>query len=98
MYPGKCSCGFQAADSHELGDHLREVFMPDNDTAQDGQAHAEAARDNPSPRPAPPAICQCLCGFTAVDLAGLDDHLLSAFTPADSIGYDGHEHVPASRG
>lgn len=97
MHAGTCTCGYQAVGSDELGDHLREMFTSDSDTAPDGQVHAEAARDNPSPPSTPPAICQCLCGFTAVDMAGLDDHLLSAFTPADGIGYDGHEHVPASR-
>ncbi len=95
MHSGRCACGYHAADSDELSDHLREMFTPEDDKDASGQVHAEASRDHPSSRSAPATAYQCLCGFTAGDIAGIDDHLLSAFTPAGSVGHDGDRHVPA---
>ena len=83
MCPSHCSCGYQATDLNELGDHLREVFIPDDDKDADGQQHAETAHDSRA----------CLCGFMADGIVGLDAHLLAAFMPSDAIGRDGIEHV-----
>jgi hypothetical protein len=96
MPAGTCTCGFQATDCDELSDHLHELFTPEDDKDASGQVHAEASRDHPSSHSAPVAVYQCLCGFTAGDVTGIDDHLLSAFTPADSIGHDGDRHVPVT--
>ena len=86
-----------------------EAFIPADDIALDGQVHAEAAAPAGTRATAPPnghsyasrapshASCQCLCGFSAGDVAELDAHLLAAFTPADAIGHDGREHVLVPR-
>jgi hypothetical protein len=66
------------------------MFTPGDDTAPDGQVHAEAANGAAS------AGLACLCGFTAGGIAGLDAHLARAFTPADRIGRDGDRHDRAS--
>lgn len=102
MTDHRCSCGYAAASDDDLADHLGEMFSPQDDTAADGQVHAEAARDTPDgPQgPSRPAgttstTWTCLCGFEAADIAQFDAHLVSAFTPADHIGHDGHEHVTA---
>jgi hypothetical protein len=63
------------------------MFIPADDTAPDGQAHAEAARTDP-------ATLTCRCGFTG-DIADFDQHLIDVFTPADAIGLDGKKHDPA---
>jgi hypothetical protein len=78
----QCACGYLAGSRDELGDHLREMFTPDDDKDAGGQPHAEAAHDNRA----------CLCGFEADDTAGLDSHLLAVFTPPGAIGRDGREH------
>ncbi len=82
MSQNTCRCGFTAADSDELAEHLGEVFIPAGDVGPDGVAHAEDASDNRA----------CLCGFTGPDAAALDAHLLASFTPADGIGRDGRRH------
>jgi hypothetical protein len=83
----RCSCGYEATDQESVADHLGEQFISGNDTAPDGQLHAEAPRDESS------TGWTCLCGFTASDFAVLDAHLLAAFTPPDSIGADGRAHI-----
>jgi hypothetical protein len=86
-----CYCGYAAASADDLTDHLAEMFTPDGDAAADGQRHAEAADD--TPWPALPPTRRCLCGFEAGDIAQLDVHLLTAFTPADAVGRDGNRHT-----
>lgn len=86
-----CLCGHAAADADDLADHLAEMFTPDDDMAADGRRHAEAA-DGTS-LPAASAIRKCLCGFEAADIARLDAHLLTAFTPDDAVGRDGSQHT-----
>lgn len=85
-----CLCGYGAASAEDLGDHLAEMFTPDDDTAPDGQTHAEAAHDTASDT-ANPGL-SCLCGFTGHSIADLDEHFARAFTPADRIGRDGGKH------
>jgi hypothetical protein len=89
-----CLCGFAACGPEELTDHLHEAFMRDDDKGQDGIRHAEAAIDTATSGN-PPSCLECLCGFTTASIAGLDDHLLRAFTPADQTAEDGlrHSHV-----
>ena len=88
MYP--CTCGYEAAEAEELGDHLAEMFTPADDRDARGITHAEVARD----RAAPPAYT-CLCGHAAGDRAALDAHLLGVFTPPSGIGHDGLAHTAA---
>lgn len=38
----------------------------------------------------------CLCGFSDGTADGLDQHLLTIFTPTDRIGLDGNRHAVAS--
>jgi len=83
-----CTCGYEAAEAEELGDHLAEMFTPTDDRDARGITHAEVARD----RSAPPAYT-CLCGHAAGERAALDAHLLGAFTPASGIGHDGLAHA-----
>jgi hypothetical protein len=87
-----CACGYQATSAEDLRDHFAEMFTPDDDTAPDGQVHAEAANGAASARTG----LACLCGFTADGIADLDAHLARAFTPADRIGRDGDRHDRAS--
>ena len=84
-----CTCGYEAAEAEELGDHLAEMFTPADDRDARGITHAEVARD----RSALPAYT-CLCGH-ADERAALDSHLLGAFTPASGIGHDGLAHAVA---
>lgn len=86
-----CSCGYKADSPEDLNDHLGEAFIPGNDAAPDGQAHAEVARDGDAP--VSPGR-RCACGFAAPDAVALDQHILAALTPADHVGLDGHRHVP----
>jgi hypothetical protein len=44
-----------------------------------------------------PDALGCLCGYLADSLAGLDAHLLAAFTPADAIDRAGVRHAPPAR-
>ena len=69
----KCACGFtEAAGADEtIGDHLVEVFAPDDGKADDGRVHLEGA-----------VALSCLCGAGGSAQA-LDAHLLAMFTPAD---------------
>jgi hypothetical protein len=91
-----CACGYEADTPIDLADHLGEAFIPlSHDTGADGRAHAERVPDGDSPGP---VTLACTCGLTAPDAAGLDEHLLRAFTPADSTGLDGHRHAPGQAG
>jgi hypothetical protein len=84
MAAARCSCGFtEAAGGDEtIGDHLREVFTPEDDRGSDGKVHREGDRD---------LFCTCGTGGSAQIL---DAHFLEVFTPADSIGRDGAGHWP----
>jgi hypothetical protein len=42
------------------------------------------------------AAFACLCGDAFDHLGKLDDHLLTAFIPADRIGFDGRIHAPGA--
>lgn len=96
MTDRRCLCGYAAASADDLADHMAEMFTPDDDTAADGQRHAEAADD--TSWPATPATWKCLCGFTAGDSTQLDAHLLTAFTPGGAVGRDGNRHTAAKSG
>jgi hypothetical protein len=96
----RCSCGHAAGDPDEFGDHFRLVFDPPGDTGNDGRAHAELAAGHARaalglPAGVPLPRHACACGFASEDTAQFDDHLLTAFTPADRVGSDGQRHVPA---
>ena len=74
-------------------DHLSEALVPDDDLTAEGDVHAECASAADSKA--------CLCGFSAIDPAGLDTHLLTAFTSGDGLGRDGRAHggcEPAAAG
>jgi len=75
-----CSCGFTPTVDETLADHLGEMFIPDDDTDEAGQRHAETGART------------CLCGHTATSGAGLDAHLLAAFTSPGHLGRDGRAH------
>jgi hypothetical protein len=62
------------------GDHLREVFTPEDDTGPDGKVHLEGEAD---------LFCMCGIGGSADKR---DSHFLEVFTSADSVGRDGVEH------
>lgn len=89
-----CECGYAATSPEDLRDHLAEMFTPDDDTAPDGQRHAEAVRGNPDET----MPLRCLCGYVADGVPVLDDHLLRAFTPGNQVGRDGRTHVPRRQG
>jgi hypothetical protein len=83
-----CACGFGSVSAEELGDHVGEMVIPPDDTAPDGQLHAEAARDAASP-----AGCRCVCGFRSDSMTGVDEHLLGVFAGSGAIGRDGRRHA-----
>jgi hypothetical protein len=90
-----CACGYEAASADDLGDHLAEAFTPHDDRAPDGQVHAEAASDAARwDAASAPRTLACLCGYLATSIAGLDAHLLDAFTPANRTSRDGARHEP----
>ena len=78
----QCTCGFtEAAGADEtIGDHLLEVFAPDDGRGPDGLVHLEGEQA---------LLCLCGAGGSAADL---DAHFLAVFTPADSVGRDGNKH------
>jgi hypothetical protein len=96
MTQDRCTCGYQAENPDDLAIHFGEMFIPDDDTAPDGQAHNEAAQDKHRPsEPQAPRTLTCRCGFTAT-ADDFDHHLLAIFTPADRIGLDSKRHAPAA--
>jgi hypothetical protein len=92
MTNNSCGCGYQASSPEDLTDHLAETLIPDDDTAPDGQVHAEAARDEPHIG----GILACLCGFTGT-ASELDEHFLRALAPRDMTGRDDQVHRLASQ-
>ena len=89
MARARCSCGFteDASADYTIGDHLFEVFAPDDGRGPDGTVHLEGA-----------TALFCLCGAGG-SAAKLDAHFAEVFTPDDSAGPDGVIHkVEASRG
>jgi hypothetical protein len=85
MDTAQCVCGFteDEAGDQTLGDHLFEVFTPDDDLGSDGLVHLEGQRK-----------LTCFCGLAAATSEELDAHLLALFTPDDDIGQDGKKHHP----
>jgi hypothetical protein len=83
----QCRCGYEATSGDELADHLGEQFIPADDTATDGQRHAELLRPG-----ADGTLWECLCGFSTVEMPEVDAHLLAVFTPPGAIGADGRRH------
>ena len=86
MTPARCVCGFtedQARDE-KIGDHLFEVFAPEDGRAADGLVHLEGE-----------ANLLCMCGAGG-SVSELDAHFLAVFMPADLVGRDGDKHEPVS--
>ena len=82
MINARCLCGFtedEAADE-TIGDHLFDVFAPDDGKGPDGNVHLEGE-----------APLYCLCGQGGSQQE-LDAHWLEIFTPVDAIGLDGISH------
>jgi len=88
MNSTQCTCGFteDKAGDQTIGDHLFEVFAPEDDKGSDGLVHVEGRQK-----------LACFCGLAAATTDELDAHLLAQFTPDDAIGRDGKEHhlIPA---
>jgi hypothetical protein len=84
MAGARCACGFSevAGVDGAIGDHLREVFTPDDDTGPDGTVHLEGETG---------LFC---VGGSGGSAERLDSHFLEAFTPVDSGGRDGVTHRP----
>jgi hypothetical protein len=82
----ECTCGFTETDGTDesIGDHLLEMFAPEDGRAADGLVHLEGEAN---------LFCMCGAGGSAQEL---DAHFLTVFTPADSIGRDGEKHQPTS--
>lgn len=83
MAGARCSCGFAAdeAEDYAIGDHLLEMFAPDDDKGADGRCHLEGE-----------SRLTCTCGLAVATAAQLDAHFLAMFTPDDAIGRDGKKH------
>jgi hypothetical protein len=82
----RCSCGFTEAADETIGDHLIEVFAPDDGQGPDGKVHLEGE-----------TALYCLCGQGG-SAPELEAHWLEVFTPADSVGRDGVRHAPQPAG
>jgi hypothetical protein len=82
MTPAQCVCGFteDEAGNETLGDHLLEVFAPEDGRAADGLVHLEGEQS-----------LSCMCGAGG-SIDELDAHFLAVFTPADLVGRDGRKH------
>jgi len=82
MTPAQCVCGFteDEAGNETLGDHLFEVFAPEDGRAADGLVHLEGEAE---------LFCMCGSGGTVDEL---DAHFLAVFIPTDLIGRDAHKH------
>jgi hypothetical protein len=82
MTAAQCSCGFtkDEAGDETIGDHLLEVFAPQDGRTADGLVHLEGEAD---------LFCMCGVGGSADEL---DTHFLAVFTPSDLIGRDGRKH------
>jgi hypothetical protein len=82
MTAAQCSCGFteDEAGDEAIGDHLLEVFAPQDGRAADGLVHMEGEAD---------LFCMCGVGGSADEL---DAHFLVVFTPPDLVGNDGRKH------
>jgi hypothetical protein len=91
MTDHECACGHAAASAEDLADHLGEQFIPPDDTASDGQRHAELVRPGGDG-----TLWECQCGFATVQMRALDAHLLLVFTPPDAVGPDGRVHAPVT--
>lgn len=89
MTAGQCVCGFtdDEAGDYTIGDHLLEVFVPQDDRGTDGSLHVEGERP-----------LTCLCGLAAATAEELDAHFLALFTPDDAIGQDGKKHHVTAAG
>jgi hypothetical protein len=83
MAHARCSCGFTEAGDETIGDHLYEMFAPDDGKGPDGLMHLEGEKE---------LFCLCGAGGSATEL---DAHFLGLFTPADSAGRDGAIHKVA---
>jgi hypothetical protein len=83
MAGAHCTCGFTEADGRDetIGDHLLDVFAPEDDKGADGRVHLEGE-----------VRLACLCGFSATTTGELDSHFLDVFMPVNSRGRDGVEH------
>jgi hypothetical protein len=83
MTGAQCVCGFveDEAGDETIGDHLFEVFAPEDGRAADGLVHLEGEAA---------LYCMCGAGGSAVEL---DVHFLAAFTPSDRIDRDGQRHA-----
>lgn len=80
MADARCSCGFTEAADETIGDHLFEVFAPDDGKGPDGKVHLEGETS---------LFCLCGAGGSAEKL---DAHFTEIFTPADSVAPDGVAH------
>jgi hypothetical protein len=82
MTAQQCACGFTETEGADeaIGDHLFEVFAPDDGKAVDGLVHLEGE-----------AGLFCMCGAGG-STEKLDTHFLAIFTPDDHIGRDGEKH------
>ena len=87
-----CACGYEAVSAPELSDHIGEMLIPADDIAPDGQAHAEAARDERGAVGPDPTGYRCVCGSTSGTATGLDGHLLAVFTGPGATIQDGRVH------
>ena len=86
MTGAQCVCGFveDEAGDETIGDHLFEVFAPEDGRAADGLVHLEGETA---------LFCMCGAGGSADEL---DAHFLAVFTPADLVSRDGRKHEKAT--
>jgi hypothetical protein len=83
MAEARCTCGFTEAGDETIGDHLYEVFAPQDGIGPDGLVHLEGT-----------TAYTCLCGAGG-SAEELDAHFIELFTPPGSAGPDGVVHKPA---
>jgi hypothetical protein len=87
MTTAKCVCGFNEGEAGDetIGDHLLEVFAPEDGKGTDGRVHLEGEPN-----------LACFCGLAVATAGELDAHFITLFTPGDAIGRDGKKHRPVT--
>jgi hypothetical protein len=85
-----------AETAREVAAKARAVIGITSPVADGSAATNDATSDDAHGTVLGPLAFACLCGAAFDVLAKLDEHLLSAFTPADRVGHDGRAHARAA--
>jgi hypothetical protein len=80
----RCACGETFLIEEDRIAHFIDVFVPGDDTGDDGQRHQQVGGDD-TPR--------CACGAAFAHVDALDSHFEEMFVPPGNRGKDGRVHT-----